>query len=92
MMTATSPARAFEGGQQPDEEIIRQVLAGNTGMFELLMRRYNERVYRAARAIVRDEQEAEDIMQTGICQCLHAPAAVQRRGAILDMVDENCGQ
>ena len=32
-------------------------------MFELLMRRYNERVYRAARAIVRDEQEAEDVMQ-----------------------------
>jgi RNA polymerase sigma factor (sigma-70 family) len=31
-------------------------------MFELLMRRYNERAYRAARAIVRDE-EAEDVMQ-----------------------------
>jgi RNA polymerase sigma-70 factor, ECF subfamily len=27
------------------------------------MRRYNERVYRAARAIVRDEAEAEDVMQ-----------------------------
>jgi RNA polymerase sigma-70 factor, ECF subfamily len=32
-------------------------------VFELLMRRYNERVYRAARAIVRDELEAEDVMQ-----------------------------
>jgi RNA polymerase sigma-70 factor (ECF subfamily) len=32
-------------------------------MFELLMRRYNERVYRAVRSIVRDEQEAEDVMQ-----------------------------
>jgi RNA polymerase sigma factor (sigma-70 family) len=39
------------------------VLQGNTAMFELLMRRYNERVYRTARAIVRDEQEAEDVMQ-----------------------------
>jgi RNA polymerase sigma-70 factor (ECF subfamily) len=48
---------------QADEDIIRQVLDGNTAMFELLMRRYNERVYRAARAIVRDEQEAEDVMQ-----------------------------
>ena len=27
------------------------------------MRRYNERLYRAARSIVRDEQEAEDVMQ-----------------------------
>lgn len=46
-----------------DAAIVRQVLAGQTAMFELLMRRYNERVYRAARAIVRDEEEAEDVMQ-----------------------------
>jgi RNA polymerase sigma-70 factor (ECF subfamily) len=52
-----------DDAEQPDEDVIRQVLAGNTAMFELLMRRYNERVYRAARAIVRDDQEAEDVMQ-----------------------------
>lgn len=63
MITGTSSAVVFESGEQPDEEVIRQVLEGNTAMFELLMRRYNERVYRAARAIVRDEQEAEDVMQ-----------------------------
>jgi RNA polymerase sigma-70 factor (ECF subfamily) len=60
MATEMSPAVAFE---EEDAEVIRQVLLGNTAMFELLMRRYNERVYRAARAIVRDEQEAEDVMQ-----------------------------
>ena len=49
--------------QQTDEDVIRQVLAGNTERFELLMRRHNERVYRAARAIVRDEHEVEDVMQ-----------------------------
>src|SRR5688572_3578348 len=61
-MALGSPV-AFEGAEQDDAEVIRQVLQGNTAMFELLMRRYNERVYRAARAIVRDEQEAEDVMQ-----------------------------
>jgi RNA polymerase sigma-70 factor (ECF subfamily) len=61
-MAPDSPV-AFEGAEQDDAEVIRQVLQGNTAMFELLMRRYNERVYRAARAIVRDEQEAEDVMQ-----------------------------
>ena len=60
MATELNPAAAFE---EEDGEVIRQVLHGNTAMFELLMRRYNERVYRAARAIVRDEQEAEDVMQ-----------------------------
>jgi RNA polymerase sigma-70 factor (ECF subfamily) len=63
MITGTVPAAAFEASEQADEDIVRQVLAGNTALFELLMRRHNERVYRAARAIVRDEQEAEDIMQ-----------------------------
>jgi RNA polymerase sigma-70 factor (ECF subfamily) len=52
-----------EGAGQKDEDVIRQVLRGNTAMFEVLMRRHNERVYRAARAIVRDEHEAEDVMQ-----------------------------
>jgi RNA polymerase sigma-70 factor (ECF subfamily) len=47
----------------PDVAVIAQVLAGETALFELLMRRHNERVYRAARSIVRDEQEAEDVMQ-----------------------------
>src|SRR5678815_2279341 len=58
-----SPALAVDGGEQTDEDLIQQVLEGNTAMFELLMRRYNERVYRAARAIVRDDSEAEDVMQ-----------------------------
>jgi RNA polymerase sigma-70 factor (ECF subfamily) len=46
-----------------DEEIVARVLDGDTPLFEVLMRRHNERVYRAARAIVRDEREAEDVMQ-----------------------------
>ena len=46
-----------------DEQIVRQVLQGQTALFEVLMRRHNERIFRAARAIVRDDREAEDVMQ-----------------------------
>lgn len=46
-----------------DEQVVADVLEGHTALFEVLMRRHNERVYRAARAIVRDEAEAEDVMQ-----------------------------
>ena len=76
-----SPALAVDSGEQPDDALIQQVLGGNTALFELLMRRYNERVYRAARAIVRDEQEAEDVMQQAmstrsrICASSTAPRA-----------------
>jgi RNA polymerase sigma-70 factor (ECF subfamily) len=56
---AVTPERANLG----DEDIVRQVLAGHTAVFELLMRRYNERLYRTARAITRDDREAEDVVQ-----------------------------
>src|SRR5688572_10923270 len=46
-----------------DEDIVARVVQGQTALFEVLMRRHNERIYRAARAIVRDDQEAEDVMQ-----------------------------
>jgi RNA polymerase sigma-70 factor (ECF subfamily) len=63
MMSRTSSATAREAAAHSDRDVIRQVLEGNTAMFELLIRRYNNRVYRAARSIVHDEQEAEDVMQ-----------------------------
>ena len=46
-----------------DEDVVQRILAGETALFEVLMRRHNERVYRAARAILRDEREAEDVIQ-----------------------------
>jgi RNA polymerase sigma-70 factor (ECF subfamily) len=46
-----------------DEELVRCVLAGETACYELVMRRHNARLYRAVRAIVRDETEVEDVMQ-----------------------------
>ena len=58
-----SVAPALDWGEQSDEGIVQAVLHGNTALFELLMRRYNERLYRTARAITRDDREAEDVMQ-----------------------------
>ena len=63
MTPGLTSAVADQTSDQSDAALIQQVLAGNTAVFELLMRRYNERVYRAARSIVRDEAEAEDVMQ-----------------------------
>ncbi len=46
-----------------DEQVLERVRAGDTALFELLMRRHNQQLYRAARAIVRDDSEAEDVVQ-----------------------------
>jgi RNA polymerase sigma-70 factor (ECF subfamily) len=50
-------------GTLSDADVVAKILAGQTALFEILMRRHNERLYRAARAIVRDDTEAEDVMQ-----------------------------
>jgi len=57
------PAVVIGSSTLTDEQIVERILDGDTPLFEVLMRRHNERVYRAARAIVRDEREAEDVMQ-----------------------------
>lgn len=46
-----------------DEAIVARVLDGDTASFELLMRRHNARVFRTARAVLKDADEAEDAMQ-----------------------------
>jgi RNA polymerase sigma-70 factor (ECF subfamily) len=46
-----------------DTEIVQRVRSGETALFEVLMRRHNQRVYRVARAVLKDEVEAEDAMQ-----------------------------
>lgn len=46
-----------------DEEIVARIRSGDTALYEIIMRRYNQRLYRVARAILRDDLEAEDVMQ-----------------------------
>jgi len=46
-----------------DEEVVARILAGETALFEIIMRRYNQRLYRVAHSILRNDGEAEDVMQ-----------------------------
>jgi RNA polymerase sigma-70 factor (ECF subfamily) len=46
-----------------DEEIVDRVKGGEVALYEIIMRRYNQRLYRVARAVLRDDAEAEDVMQ-----------------------------
>lgn len=57
-LTLEAPAR-----QLTDEEVVTKVLSGEVGMFRVLMRRHNQRLYRAVRAVLKDDQQTEDVMQ-----------------------------
>ncbi|MBF9252608.1 RNA polymerase sigma factor [Pontibacter sp. 172403-2] len=49
--------------QLSDIEVVRRVLAGEKELYELLMRRHNQKLYRVIRAYLKDECETEDAMQ-----------------------------
>jgi len=51
------------GKQLPDTEIARRVALGDRDAFELLMRRYNQLLYRTARSILKDDAGAEDAVR-----------------------------
>ena len=62
-METTTAIPQAAGSDLTDNEVVDRVKAGDTALYEILMRRYNQRLYRVARAILRDDAESEDVMQ-----------------------------
>jgi RNA polymerase sigma-70 factor (ECF subfamily) len=62
-----------------DEQVVERVLAGETALYELVMRRHNQRLYRVARAILRDDAEAEDVMQDAYVRAYQHLASFEGR-------------
>jgi RNA polymerase sigma-70 factor (ECF subfamily) len=60
MHTATA---AIVSSKLSDLELAQHIAAGGQDAFELLMRRHNQRLYRTARSILKDDAEAEDAVQ-----------------------------
>ena len=46
-----------------DYEIITRILHGEKNLYSIIVRRYNQRLYRVAMSIINDDSEVEDVMQ-----------------------------
>ena len=57
----TAPAPVLD--ELSDRDIVERVLGGEREDFQVLVRRHNQRLYRAARAITKSDHEAEDVLQ-----------------------------
>ena len=62
-MSLPRSTRDVPPSTQADEEIVARILGGERPLFELLLRRHNERIYRTVRSVLRNEAEVEDAMQ-----------------------------
>jgi RNA polymerase sigma factor (sigma-70 family) len=53
----------YKSSQMDDAEVVKRVVAGEKALFEILMRRYNQTVFRIVRSYLRNDIEVQDIMQ-----------------------------
>ncbi|WP_440966867.1 RNA polymerase sigma factor [Massilia sp. GER05] len=67
MQAAAPPPSSLD-----DDALLRRIRAGDRDAFSDLMRRYNRRLYRVARSVLRDDAEAEDALQDAYLQAYRA--------------------
>lgn len=65
----------------PDEELVKTVLKGETRPFEVIIRRYNQRLYRIGMSILNNDAETEDAMQAAYINAYEHLAQFQHRSA-----------
>lgn len=60
---AVRDARHLDYAQMDETELVRRTCAGEREAFRAIMQRHNQRLFRIARSISRNESEAEDVLQ-----------------------------
>jgi RNA polymerase sigma-70 factor (ECF subfamily) len=65
-----------------DDALLRRIRAGDRDAFTDLMRRYNRRLYRVARSVLRDDAEAEDALQDAYLQAYRALPSFRGEAAL----------
>src|SRR3954465_13866978 len=65
--------------EMPDVDIVDRIRRGEIQLFEILMRRHNQRLYRVVRAVLPDEADVEDAMQQAYLQAFSRLSQFQQR-------------
>jgi RNA polymerase sigma-70 factor (ECF subfamily) len=62
-MAASIVNTALERQADDDGALVRRILRHDQTAFELRMRRYNARLYRVARSVLKNDMDVEDVLQ-----------------------------
>jgi hypothetical protein len=87
--------RRIDGGERAavsDEDLVRLISSGERTAFVVLMRRYDQLLYRTARSILRDDAEAEDALQQSYLLAYRGIAEIPKRGEAVDVARPDSGQ
>jgi len=65
--------------QYSEREVIDEILSGKTGLFEILIRRYNPVLYKTGRGYGYSHEDTEDLMQEAFINSFQALAKFENR-------------
>ena len=77
--TRESALRSWWRNAVSDGEVVAAVVRGNHELFEVLVRRYNQRLFRVVRCLVRDDHEAEEALQLAYINAWRALSSFEGR-------------
>lgn len=66
-----------------DEEVISNILNGDREQFEILLRRYNQTLFRAVRSYLKDEDEVRDTMQDTYLKAFSKLAQFEKKSSFV---------
>lgn len=66
-----------------DIELIDRILKGEKRLFEMIIRRYNQRLYRLGMSVLNNEAEAEDAMQNAYIKAYEHLAQFENRSTFI---------
>jgi RNA polymerase sigma factor (sigma-70 family) len=67
--------------QYPDTDVIKEILLGNTALFEVLIRRYNPDLYKTGRGYGYNHQDTEDLMQEAFINSFQSLSKFENRSS-----------
>ena len=68
-----------------DGDLVTRALARDETAVRDIMKANNRRLYRLARGILRNDTEAEDVVQGNLCPGIHTPGRIPRRSEPFDL-------
>ena len=78
----TAAAETLDYAGLPEAQLVALAQAGRREAFAAIMRRGNQRLFRIARAVVRDESEAEDVLQEAYVRAFAGLAAFRGEASV----------
>ena len=80
-MALTTMPRVAGEAEKADRELVQEAREGSRQAFEMLVRRHQERAFRAAYRVLRDPSHAEEVVQEALIKAYKGLESFESRSS-----------